>query len=97
MLYRWKTTGEKHPQTFTCPWRQYTVEDVQVLTDAKVTINRRGNGYTVEAAVPLFETVFRQDRDWQTLLPRLAEEELVKVDAATLSRIMNVVPQEAMQ
>ena len=55
------------------------------------------NAGRVEAAVPLFETVFRQDRDWQTLLPRLAEEELVKVDAATLSRIMNVVPQEAMQ
>jgi hypothetical protein len=53
VLYRWKTTGEKHPQTFTNPWRQYTVEDVQVLGDAKVTINRRGNGYTVEAAVPL--------------------------------------------
>ena len=55
------------------------------------------NAGRVEAAVPLFETVFRQDRDWQTLLPRLAEEDLVKVDAATLSRIMNVVPQEAMQ
>lgn len=53
VLYRWKTSGEKHPQTFTCPWRQYTVEDVQVLTDAKVTINRRAGGYTVEAAVPL--------------------------------------------
>ena len=53
VLYRWKTTGEKHPQTFTCPWRQYTVEDVQVLGDAKATINRRASGYTVEAAVPL--------------------------------------------
>jgi hypothetical protein len=53
VLYRWKTTGEKHPQTFICPWRRYTVEDVQVLGDAKVTINRRASGYTVEAAVPL--------------------------------------------
>lgn len=53
VLYRWKTAGAKHPQTFTSPWRQYTVEDVQVLTDATVTINRRANGYTVEAAVPL--------------------------------------------
>ncbi len=53
VLYRWKTAGVKHPQTFTCPWRNYTVEDVQVLTDATVTINRRGNGYTVEAAMPL--------------------------------------------
>ena len=53
VLYRWKTNGAKRPQTFTCPWRQYTVEDVQVLTDATVTINRRSDGYTVEAAVPL--------------------------------------------
>jgi len=53
VLYRWKTAGAKHPQTFTCPWRNYTVEDVQVLTDATVTINRRADGYTVEAAVPL--------------------------------------------
>lgn len=53
VLYRWKTAGTKRPQTFTCPWRQYTVEDVQVLTDAMVTINRRNGGYTVEAAVKL--------------------------------------------
>ncbi|MCX7429597.1 MAG: hypothetical protein NTY17_01070, partial [Planctomycetia bacterium] len=53
VLYRWKTADAKRPQTFTCPWRQYTVEDVQVLTDATVTINRRSGGYTVEAAVPL--------------------------------------------
>jgi len=53
VLYRWKTAGEKRPQTFTCPWRNYTVEDVRVLTDANVTINRRADGYSVEAAVPL--------------------------------------------
>jgi hypothetical protein len=53
VLYRWKTTGAKHPQTFTCPWRQYTVEDVQVLTDATVNIDRRSGGYSLEAAVPL--------------------------------------------
>jgi hypothetical protein len=53
VLYRWKTAGEKRPQTFTCPWRQYTVEDVRVLDDATVTINRRADGYAVEAAVPL--------------------------------------------
>ena len=53
VLYRWKTTGKKHPRTFTCPWRQFTFEDVQVLSDVKVTINRRASGYTVEATVPL--------------------------------------------
>ena len=53
VLYRWKTTGEKHPQTFSSPRRKYTVEDVQVLTTAKIVINRRTDGYVVEAAVPL--------------------------------------------
>ena len=48
-------------------------------------------------AMPLFETVFRRDRDWQVLLPRLAEEDLVNTDPATLSRIVNVIPQEATQ
>lgn len=55
------------------------------------------NAGRVDDAMPLFETVFRQDRDWQELLPRLAEEDLVKVDGATLSRIVNVIPQEVMQ
>jgi len=55
------------------------------------------NAGRVDDAMPLFATVFRQDRDWQTLLPRLAAEELVNTDPATLSRIMNVIPQEALQ
>ena len=55
------------------------------------------NAGRVDDAMSLFETVFRQDRDWQVLLPRLAEEDLVNVDPATLSRIVNVIPQETMQ
>jgi uncharacterized Ntn-hydrolase superfamily protein len=55
------------------------------------------NAGRTEAALPLFESLFRQDRDWQTLLPRLAAEDLVNVDPATLSRIMNVLPQEVVQ
>ena len=55
------------------------------------------NAGRVDDAMSLFETVFRQDRDWQVLLPRLAEEDLVNVDPATLSRILNVIPQETMQ
>ncbi|MDH3560474.1 MAG: tetratricopeptide repeat protein, partial [Gammaproteobacteria bacterium] len=55
------------------------------------------NAGRIDAAISLFATIFRQDRDWQTLLPRLADEELIHVDPATLSRIVNVVPQEAMQ
>jgi hypothetical protein len=65
VLYRWKTAGTKRPQTFTSPWRQSTVEDVQVLADAEVTINRRANGYTVEAAVPLATLGFDPQPDRQ--------------------------------
>jgi uncharacterized Ntn-hydrolase superfamily protein len=53
------------------------------------------NAGRVDAAMPLFESVFRQDRDWQVLLPRLADEELIAVDDATLSRLVNVLPREA--
>jgi uncharacterized Ntn-hydrolase superfamily protein len=53
------------------------------------------NAGRVDAAMPLFATIFRQDRDWQTLLPRLAEEELITVDDATLLRLVNVLPREA--
>ncbi len=55
------------------------------------------NAGRADKAMPLFATVFRQDRDWQVLLPRLAEEGLVNVDPATLSHIVNIVPQEALQ
>jgi uncharacterized Ntn-hydrolase superfamily protein len=55
------------------------------------------NAGRVDDALPLFATVFREDRDWQVLLPRLAEEDLIKVDPASLSRIVNVIPQEVMQ
>jgi uncharacterized Ntn-hydrolase superfamily protein len=51
------------------------------------------NAGRIDAAMPLFTTVFRQDGDWQLLLPRLAEEDLIDVDDAILSRIVNAVPQ----
>jgi len=53
VLYRWKTAGAKTPVTFTCPWRSCTVDSVEVLKDAEITITRRTGGYAVEAAVPL--------------------------------------------
>jgi hypothetical protein len=53
VLYRWKVDGPKTPITFTCPWRSHTVDSVQVLADVQVTITRRQQGYTVEAAVLL--------------------------------------------
>ena len=53
VLYRWKVAGQKRPQTFSSPWRHIALDWVQPLEDAEISIVRRGNGYTVEAAVPL--------------------------------------------
>ena len=58
VLYRWKASGRKTPVTFTCPWRSCTVDSVEVVKDAKISIGRGGRGYIVEAAVPLAALVF---------------------------------------
>ncbi|MEN8107315.1 MAG: DUF1028 domain-containing protein [Pseudomonadota bacterium] len=55
------------------------------------------NAGRVDAALALFATIFKQDHDWRVLVPRLVESKLLLVDPATLERIVNVVPQEAMQ
>ncbi len=53
VLYRFKVAQGAAPVKFTCPWRDYTVDKVEVLTDAKIKITKRQNGYILEAAVPL--------------------------------------------
>jgi len=53
VLYRFRVKDGKQPQTFTSPWRSYVVDKVEVLTDAVIAINRRGDSYVVEASVPL--------------------------------------------
>ena len=54
VLYRWKAAaGDKNTVTFASPWRKHAVEDVRKLADAKIQVNRRGDGYTVEVLVPL--------------------------------------------
>jgi len=53
VLYRWKVRGERHPVTFTCPWRSHTVDCVDVLSEAQIHIARRPGGYVIETAVPL--------------------------------------------
>jgi len=53
VLYRWKAQGKKNPQIFRCPWRSAAVDWVEELEDASISINRRGDGYVVEAMVPL--------------------------------------------
>jgi hypothetical protein len=52
-LYRFKAAGGARPQVFSSPWRKFSVDNVDVIADARVVINRRGDGYTLEAALPL--------------------------------------------
>jgi hypothetical protein len=62
VLYRWKTAAaDKKPVVFTSPWRQHAVDSVTLLTDATVSIQRGGDGYTVELAVPLAALGFKPD------------------------------------
>lgn len=58
VLYRYRVNGEKHPQSFGSPWRSYVVDEVKVLPDAKVKINRRADGYVLEAQIPLASLYF---------------------------------------
>ena len=52
VLYRWKAADGRNPVTFPGA-RPCTVDRVDVIKDAKISIVRRGDGYTAEAAVPL--------------------------------------------
>ncbi len=65
VLYHFNVAQGKDPVTFTCPWRSYTVDKVDVLTDAKINITRRNGGYIVEAAVPLSTLGFAPQADKQ--------------------------------
>jgi len=53
VLYRWKTIGDKHPVTFTSPWRTCRLDEARVLSEAQIAITRWGDGFRLEAAVPL--------------------------------------------
>jgi len=45
------------------------------------------NAGRVDAAVPVFESIFRNDGRWYELLPRLVEAGLLDADAGVLGRI----------
>ena len=62
VLYRWKTAAaDKKPVVFTCPWREHAVGSVTLLSDATVSIQRGGDGYKVELAVPLAALGFKPE------------------------------------
>ena len=52
------------------------------------------NAGRLQEALPLFETIFRQDDHWRTLVPRLATAGLLTVDTAALERIVQTAPVE---
>lgn len=45
------------------------------------------NARRIDAALGVFDTVFRADSGWRALVPRLVEARLLEADAATLKRI----------
>jgi uncharacterized Ntn-hydrolase superfamily protein len=47
------------------------------------------NAGRVEAALPLFETIFRRDAHWRELVPRLAAAGLLTTDRHATARIVN--------
>ena len=62
VLYRWKTAeADKKPVVFTCPWRKQAVDAVTLVADAKASIQRGGDGYKVELAVPLTALGFKPE------------------------------------
>ncbi len=44
----------------------------------------------VEESLPLFEEIFKKDKNWALLLPRLPKVDLLKADEKTLKRILAV-------
>jgi uncharacterized Ntn-hydrolase superfamily protein len=53
------------------------------------------NAGRLKEALPLFETVFRRDEHWRSLVPRLVSAGLLTIDEAALERIVQTAPAPA--
>ena len=53
VLYRHRLPGSSDAVVFQCPWRSEKVDSVRKLDAAQIAVNRAGNDYTVDVAVPL--------------------------------------------
>ena len=53
VLYRHRLPGSSDTVVFQCPWRSEKVDSVRKLDAAQIAVNRAGNDYTVDVAVPL--------------------------------------------
>ncbi len=58
VLYRYKTPGTAHPISFSSPVGTTRIDQVKVLEDARISIVRQNNSYTVCAAIPLSDLGF---------------------------------------
>ena len=59
VLYR-KVAHDKHAKTFSSGViKEYRMDSVQVVKDAVIKVSKRGDGYTVEATIPL------SDLEWK--------------------------------
>ena len=50
------------------------------------------NAGRVDDALPLFKTVFINDANWATLIPRLPKSGALNADASTIEKILGVIP-----
>ena len=53
VLYRHRQPGSSDAVVFQSPWRSEKVDSVRKLDAAQIAVNRAGNAYTVDVAVPL--------------------------------------------
>ena len=53
VLYRHRLPGSSDAVVFQSPWRSEKVDSVRKLDAAQIAVNRAGNDYTVDVAVPL--------------------------------------------
>lgn len=63
VLYRYKVPGTTEPVAFSSPVGTTRIDEVKVLGDAKIAIDRYGEGYNVRVAVPLKDLSFTPTPD----------------------------------
>ena len=50
------------------------------------------NANRVKASLPIFKTIFKKDKNWQLLVPRLSEVNVLPADKAVIDTILSVAP-----
>lgn len=53
VLYRHRCPGAKDGVRFQSPWRSEQVDSVRLVDEARIVVRTGGDGYTVEASIPL--------------------------------------------